>query len=353
MKPIIISGDILCSKRISGIPRYALEVVSHIEEELGYQKDVLDVRLCYPQSKYINVPELSNIMLVGLDCERRRFGSKVLKDYIKNSNGVWCHLGDGISFNRNGVVCIHDIRAVHYREYDSRSKRMEMSLMKWSAKIMNTTIVTVSEYQKNIINNYFNIPLNRIIVIPNGWEHINSVNPDMSIFDKNPQIHLDDYYYALGSVAKHKNYKWIHEVAKRNPDKEFVVAGNISKSVWGVDDSELKRDNVLFLGYVTDEENKALMMNCRAFVHPSKYEGFGIPPLEALALGKKLIISNATCLPEIYKTSAVYFDPDNYEVDLDELENTSVSGRENVLEQYTWQNAAKKWVEVFKELCEG
>ena len=54
---------------------------------------------------------------------------------------------------------------------------------------------------------------------------MNAVQPDESVFDKLPGVRKGEYFYALGSLAKHKNYKWVREVAARNPDKTFVVAG--------------------------------------------------------------------------------------------------------------------------------
>lgn len=353
MKPIIINGDILCGTQISGIPRYAFEVVRSVDEIMQTSEQSAKVILCYPSHKALNVNNLLEIQTVPLECHGKRFGSSVLRKYVNQYDGICCHLGNGISYNRNGITCIHDIRAVETRDYDNKSKRIEFELMKWSAKLQNTTIVTVSEYQKKAIHSYFGIPDDRIHVIPNGWEHLKRIDYDDTIFDRHPEIEKGSYYYSLGSVAKHKNYKWIHEVAKRNPNKMFLVAGNISRNVWGIDEAELKLENVVFLGYVSDEENKSLMKNCKAFLHPSKYEGFGIPPLEALSLGKKIIVANATCLPEIFGKSAVYFDPDDYDVDIERLENIEVNNSEEILRKYTWENAARKWIDLFEKMGGG
>lgn len=64
---------------------------------------------------------------------------------------------------------------------------------------------------------------------------------------------------------------------------------------------------------------KALILNCEALIQPSFYEGFGIPPIEALSMGKKVIVAKASCLPEIYEGSAIYIDPNNSNVDLNLL----------------------------------
>ncbi|MBQ4530347.1 MAG: glycosyltransferase, partial [Lachnospiraceae bacterium] len=98
---------------------------------------------------------------------------------------------------------------------------------------------------------------------------------------------------------------------------------------------------------VTDEENKALMERCRIFVFPSKLEGFGIPPLEALACGAKIAISRASCLPEIYGECAVYFDPDDYEVNIEDLEKQAIVGVDKLLKKYSWEKSAKDWYEIF------
>ena len=71
--------------------------------------------------------------------------------------------------------------------------------------------------------------------------------------------------------------------------------------------------NVILLGYVSDEEVKALMQKCKAFVFPSYYEGFGIPPLEALSAGARIIIARSASLPEIYGNAALYIDAYNTE----------------------------------------
>ena len=91
------------------------------------------------------------------------------------------------------------------------------------------------------------------------------------------------------------------------------------------------------------------MQHCRAFIHPAIYEGFGIPPLEALSCGADIIVSTATCLPEIYKNSAHYIDPYNYDVDLDNLLKQPVESRESVLERFDWSVEAKKLLSLLRE----
>ena len=99
------------------------------------------------------------------------------------------------------------------------------------------------------------------------------------MFDKLPGVKKKEYYYALGSLAGHKNFKWVREVAARNPDKTFVVAGGKDLAAFGSAEADAAQNtsNIFYPGYVTDGQNKALMQNCKGFLHPAVFEGFGIP----------------------------------------------------------------------------
>lgn len=104
-----------------------------------------------------------------------------------------------------------------------------------------------------------------------------------------------------------------------DPQYFFVVTG--AKQV--VTDTSFEGDipeNMVFTGYLSDEEIKALMRHCKASIQPSFYEGFGIPPMEAMSVGADCIVSNASSLPEVYKNSVWYIDPHDYDsIDLDKI----------------------------------
>ena len=240
-------------------------------------------------------------------------------------------------------VAIHDCIYESFPE-NYKGHEIHRFLYLWKAKRIarnqKKTIITVSNESKKEIIKYYGIHPDRIVVIGNGWEHMNEIGPENSIFDT---IGLNrKFFFALGSKYKHKNLEWILKTAMINPQYDFVLTGNNSFSDEYEKLSANKLPNVYFTGFVSDGEMKALMLRCEGLIQPSLYEGFGIPPLEALSLGKKVIVSNASCLPEIYEDAAYYIDPFSCSCDLDVLLKTNVNSPDGVLQKHSWKKSAVK-----------
>ena len=113
--------------------------------------------------------------------------------------------------------------------------------------------------------------------------------------------------------------------------------------------NEVIPENVYMLGYITDEDACSLMKNCRAFIFPSLYEGFGLPPLEALALGADVIASNTTSLPEVLGRSVHYIDPNDYNVSLDKLLTETIDSPNEALSRFSWKKSSERLLGIIKE----
>ena len=127
-----------------------------------------------------------------------------------------------------------------------------------------------------------------------------------------------------------------------NPDKIYVLSGKPLGDDSGVE----KLDNVICTGYVSDSEARALMQYCRAFLFPSTYEGFGIPPMEALCMGAPVVLGDIPVLHEIYGNAAYYVDCDNADISIEQL--LKQGGREapeTVLSRYSWEKSARIMME--------
>ena len=318
------------------------EVVSRLDKLL--EGTGLDVRLAYrDDGRPLHLTGLKNIQVVPLHAVRYCYNLFVLPHYLRKNHAFFVGLASDMLMTRDSAVVLHDIRPL-VMDTDRGFFRFKFWVHCLSTKWFAREVYTVSDDQRHLISDKLGIPLDKIGVTYNGWEHMNAVEPDESVFEKLPDVKKGEYFYALGSLAKHKNYKWIREVAARNPDKTFVVAGGADLAAFGKDEADAARDP----GYVTDGENKALMQHCKAFLHPAVFEGFGIPPLEALSQGAPILLSNASCLPELYGDCARYFDPNDYEADLDALLAEPVSKPDKLLEKYSWDKTAAFWLEQIK-----
>jgi len=117
--------------------------------------------------------------------------------------------------------------------------------------------------------------------------------PDEGIFARRPQLKPGQYYFSMANLLKNKNFPWVLRAAGAKPDAVFAIAGGGSLAAEAERLGLADLPNVLYLGYVSDGAAKALMAHCKAFLFPTLYEGFGIPPLEAAARGAPQIICSA------------------------------------------------------------
>jgi glycosyltransferase involved in cell wall biosynthesis len=116
---------------------------------------------------------------------------------------------------------------------------------------------------------------------------------------------------AVGSLTPNKNFGGVVRAASMLTDLGYkvVAAGGVNARVFnGVD---LTGDDLVLAGYVTDSELRALYESATCFVFPSFYEGFGLPPLEAMHCGCPVVVSDRASLPEVCGDAAVYCDPDD------------------------------------------
>lgn len=246
------------------------------------------------------------------------------------------------------IVCIHDILYKTHKQFFPIRKRIVPYIYYWFNIKLAKLIVTVSEYSKQQIMIVYGRRDDEIKVVPNGWEHIIAIHEDNRAFSKF-DIEPDKYYMALGNISPHKNLKWVVNEARKNTESKFIIVG---QKVLGLSRDtyfDYNLPNLFFTCRISDEEMKALLMHCRALLFPSYEEGFGIPPLEALALGRKIILSDRTCLPDIFKETAIYIDPDRYDYDLEDLIHHPDAGRDRVLEENTWRRSAAKWKHILEQ----
>ena len=339
-----VFNGFLFSQRQTGVMRYAKEIIRVIDSICEQDEFELVVPI-YAKA----VPILSKIKVVKYGSTKGNLWEQIdFYKYLRKNGYESINFNNTMPLLKPGIIVIHDVAYKVHPEFANslhgRISNLYHRLIFRVASKKSKQIVTVSHFSKiQLVENY-HIKPNRIKVISNAWQHFNQINCDDTVLTKN---HLENkYYFSLGSLSKMKNTRWIFEVAKNNPNTTFVVSGAMPQnSSIALEDMR----NVIITGYISDEEIKSLMVNCKAFIYPSIYDGFGIPPMEALSQGARVICSLAACLPEIYRNSVNYIDPYETNVDLDSLLTRGVDAASVILNDYSWEKSGREFYKMIKE----
>jgi glycosyltransferase involved in cell wall biosynthesis len=221
-----------------------------------------------------------------------------------------CNVGPIVK--RRHIVMIYDMAVYDAPSGYSWKFRLWYHLVFFILKLSARHIVTVSEFSKSRIRAVLGLPDSKVSVVALGADHIDRIESDTSVISR-LNLKKDSYGLAVGSLAGGKNHARvlaaINKLELRDGFKFAVVGGNNARIFGtGASRNEGMTDKVVWAGYVPDSELKALYEHAAFFVFPSLYEGFGLPPLEAMYCGCPVIASREASLPEVCGNAALYCD---------------------------------------------
>lgn len=347
------------TKKMTGEQRYAFELVK-----------ALDVSLCCSN----NMSHEWKLIVPGrILPQYLEYSFKKIKVYTKSFLGghLWEQIelpllaGKELLLNfcdmapvikKNQVVTIHDMILKTYPQNYSKLFSWWHLIVFYLLRYRVRQFCTVSAFSRQEISRYLHIPKNKIeIISPAAFQSHYVGNIDKQ--DISLGISLPDrYIMAIGSLSQHKNFlrltKTAEVLAKRNIS--LIVAGMSNNSIFS--NSRLKKTkNIIYLGYVSDDDLVHIYRNAICFVMPSLYEGFGIPPLEAMSCGCPVAASDISALKEVCGEAAVYFDPFLEEdilqkilwlIDDCRLRNTLIAKGYMQAKKYSWHKSAEKLIEI-------
>lgn len=284
------------------------------------------------------------------------------------------HFNAPIFYRGPFVLTIHDLLL---RRYSSRRastlgifkywfKNLSYRVVVYLAIKRAKKIIAVSNFTKKEILKYYKINPNKVEIVYEGVTRVDAKNRKNSD-DKGALLRYnitEPFLLYVGNAFPHKNLEKLLEAFKlKEGSEQLVLVGKKDYFYYRLEDYAdklgLNTNSVLFLGYVPDEDLASLYYSASLYVFPSLYEGFGLPPLEAMSCGLPVAASNAEGIREICGSACEYFDPENIKdiiakikfvlANSNQRDNLRKSGFEQI-KKYNWEEAAKRHLEIYLQI---
>ncbi|QQL49182.1 glycosyltransferase family 4 protein [Mucilaginibacter ginkgonis] len=259
--------------------------------------------------------------------------------------------------NAKKIMTIHDVNRIHLEGHDSPQTRQYLErLRKFISGV--DKLVTISQFVADDIVKLYPEAASKISVIYNGAQ-----KPQLVKNYKPAVIPNGDFLFTIGILLPQKGFHYLPNLLENN-NLNLVIAGieTPHKEVILAEAKKYGCENRVFItGPVADVDKAWYYANCKAFIFPSSAEGFGLPVIEAMHFGKPVFLAKKTSLPEIGGRAAYYFDsfePQHMrDVLADGLKDFEENNRTNeVLRQtakFTWENAAKAYLQLYKQTLDA
>jgi len=265
------------------------------------------------------------------------------------------------------VLTIHDLsQLLHPETHPRRSVNRARRRLPLMARTADAIIVPTETVRREVLE-HFKLSAGEVFAIPEAARRSFRPLPSSETAAVRKRLGAgENFILAVGTLEPRKNLLVLitafEEVAGAQPasDLQLVIAGGrgwLSGPFFEALENSPVRSRILLTDYLQDEDLRALYSSCRAFVYPSIYEGFGLPPLEAMACGAPVIASRIPTLLETLDDAAHFFDPQNSEqlgraiievtTNQDLRQRLMRAGLERV-SRFSWERTAQLTVEIYQ-----
>jgi glycosyltransferase involved in cell wall biosynthesis len=260
------------------------------------------------------------------------------------------------------VVTVHDLTVLKHPELCT-ADTLEFPPLLRRALRRGACVHTVSRFVGDEVIEMLGVPSDRVVVIPNGVTAAPAGDPTRG----RALATSDHYVLAVGTVEPRKGLPTLvaafDQVAAAHDDVKLVIAG---PDGWGADQlraairRSAHRDRVVRLGWVSDPDRNALLRGASVFAYPSVYEGFGLPPLEAMSAEVPVVTTKAGGIPEVVGDAALVVEPDDTEAlagalssvlgDADLATDLRRRGLKNI-DRFSWDRTATELASLYRRLA--
>lgn len=264
------------------------------------------------------------------------------------------------------VTHVHDVSFAAHPEWIARSDRFFLSLLIPRSLHRSDRIVAPSQFTQEEITRYYPATQGKVVVIPNavGEEWLQPISAELLASVRTKYQLPKRYIIASGTMQPRKNIPFLLEAWAKRPDSlhevGLVLTGNPLGHHVDTRLGTVSTEGIIFTGYVPTDELRALIAGAELLAFPSLYEGFGIPMLEAFAVGTPVWASDIPPFREVGGGAFTPFDPDNlaeaqeilYSLFVDEArqERLASLGRERLL-AFSWSKSADTLLALYRKLC--
>ena len=357
-KHIVIDARV-CDGRIHGISRVSEQFIYHILDLDNTNRYTILGANDYPQSKF---PKKEHIKYVTVPTRlysiKEQWSVWRLAESLKPDLFHCPTFTAPLMANFPVMVNIHDLIPVVYPELFSFKYKIYYNTFVPRVCKKAIRILTSSEGSKKDITRFYGIDANNIDVVYNSSYSANDTIEPYSADSVNPK-----YVMFVGNQMPHKNFiraaKAFDLAQKRLKNRKIsMIAVGISQEFF--DKSEVANvKNITCLTYLSPGKLQSVYKGAGVMLFPSLYEGFGIPPLEAMSFGIPVVSSNCSCMPEVLGDAYISVDPLNIEEIARGLQTiyTNRSIRDSLIgrgkhrvKQFSWRESARKIVRIYGEL---
>lgn len=314
------------SFHMSGIERYAACVTEEMLKNDFQNEFILIFRneVYHTFSRYIDNKRIRAVLLKG---NTKLFFFQFILPYnlykIEADKYLFFAFTAPVFFIKKGIInTIHDMGAWDSSESMTFFQKLYWRTLYRFASEFSEKIITVSEFSKGRINSILKYPNDKIYVVYSAVYEGVIKDYGYTFYEVKEKYNLPSkYIMTLSTLEPRKNLELLLKAFSSIQDKVDFDLVLVGRKGWKMDEVLEKynsKNRIHITGFVDDKHVSLIYKNAECFIFPSLYEGFGLPPVEALALGTPVVASDAASIPEILRHQALYFRNNNL-AELEEL----------------------------------
>lgn len=311
-------------------------------------------------------PSSKNFQVVSTKYKNYSFGEQL--GFAKQLYGLkadlvhFCMPQQPLLYIKPHVTTVHDMTLLKTYNSDKNwviyhLKQMVGRVLFYAIGHTSARIIAISEFTKKEFSRHARISEKKIALTYESADKLSTKSSQPSAIEK-----TDKFLLYVGQQSDYKNIRRLMQahqtLAVDRPELKLVLVGSLNESAqrnkqWA---EEKGLQNIVFTGFVSDDELAWLYEHTQAYVFPSLMEGFGLPGLEAMVHNAPVVSSNATCLPEVYGDAAIYFDPTSVQdmvssiasvIGSDATRQDLIKKGADQIKKYSWEKMARETHEVY------